>query len=284
MNCSIYRYFAVLPLVLLIHLKGGFGGEIEAPKRAEANPPVKELILPGEAFLVEGRPAFVLLPPENKRQKPQPWIFYAPTLPGLPDAHEKWMHEQFLAAGVAVAGIDAGESQGGPKGRELFSALHRELTERRAFAARPCVLGRSRGGLMVTGWAVDHPGKVAGIAGIYPVLDLRSYPGLEKAAPAYGLTPAQLEARLEEFNPIARVGVLAERRVPTFLIHGDQDTVVPLGANSAEFVARYKAAGAADAVTLIVAKGQGHNYWEGFFRCKELIEFAIERARAGMEE
>jgi hypothetical protein len=36
-------------------------------------------------------------------------------------------------------------------------------------------------------------------------------------------------------------------------------------------------------VTLIVAKGQGHNLWEGFFRCQGLIDFAIERARAGAE-
>ena len=52
---------------------------------------------------------------------------------------------------------------------------------------------------------------------------------------------------------------------------------MPLKENSAEFVARYRAAGAADAVTLIVAKGQGHNYWEGFFRCRELVDFAIDR-------
>ena len=57
--------------------------------------PIKELILPGEAFLVEGRPAFVFLPPVEKRSTHQPWIMYSPTLPGLPDAHEKWMHEQY---------------------------------------------------------------------------------------------------------------------------------------------------------------------------------------------
>ena len=77
--------------------------------------PVKELILPGESFLVEGCPSFVLWPPEEKRQKPQPWIMYAPTLPGLPDSHEKWMHQQFLTAGVAVAGIDVGEGYGSPR-------------------------------------------------------------------------------------------------------------------------------------------------------------------------
>jgi alpha-beta hydrolase superfamily lysophospholipase len=206
---------------------------------------------------------------------------YAPTLPGLPDQHEKWMHEQFLDAGVAVAGIDVGEAYGSPKGRVLFTALYQELTTKRGFAPRPCLLGRSRGGLWVTSWAADHPDKVAGLAGIYPVFDLRSYPGLAKAAPAYGLTAKELEARLGEFNPIERVAVLGKAGVPALLIHGDEDKVVPLKENSAEFAARYKAEGAEGLVKLIVAKGQGHNYWEGFFRCQELVDFVITRARAG---
>jgi WD40 repeat protein len=249
----------------------------------KASKPVKELILPGESFLVEGRPAFVLLPPEKKRSKPQPWVLYAPTLPGLPDQHEKWMHEQFLAAGIAVAGIDIGESYGSPRGRELFTAFHREMTTKRGFAEKPCLLGRSRGGLWVTSWAADHPDKVAGIAGIYPVFDLRTYPGLATAAPAYGLKSKELEERLAEFNPIERVGILAKARVPTLLIHGDEDKVVPLRENSAEFVTRCKAHGAEGIVKLIIAKGQGHNYWEGFFRCKELVDFVITHAKAGQE-
>src|SRR5215469_1926773 len=78
-----------------------------------------------------------------------------------------------------------------------------------------------------------------------------------------------------EFNPIERIGILAKAKVPACFIHGDDDKVVPLNENSKEFVARYKAAGAEDAVKLIVAEGQGHNFWEGFFRCRELIDFAI---------
>jgi 6-phosphogluconolactonase len=256
---------------------------VSLPEGGAARKPVKELILPGESFLVGGRPAFVLLPPEKKRTKPQPWALYAPTLPGLPDQHEKWMHERFLEAGVAVAGIDVGEAYGSPKGKELFTALHQELTSRRGFAPRPCLLGRSRGGLWVTAWAADNPDRVAGLAGIYPVFDLRSYPGLAKAAPAFGLTASELEARRSELNPIERVAILARARVPALLIHGDEDRVVPLTENSAEFAARYKAAGAAGAVRLIVAKGQGHNYWEGFFRCQELVDFVIARAEAGTQ-
>jgi arylsulfatase A-like enzyme len=247
----------------------------------DAGKPVKELILPGESFLVAGRPAFILTPTGGKKQSPQPWIFYAPTLPGYPDSHEKWMHEQFIAAGVAVAGIDIREGYGSPEGRRLFSELYRELTEKRGFATRPCLLGRSRGGLWVSSWAIENPDKVAGIGGIYPVFDLTTYPGVEKSAPAYGLTAGELKSRLAELNPIARVGVLAKHRVPALFIHGDEDKVVPLKENSAEFVARYRAAGAANAVTLIVAKGQGHNFWEGFFHCRELVDFVIDRARSG---
>ena len=248
---------------------------------AAAAEPAKKLLLPGESLVVQDRPAFILLPPEEKRQKPQPWILYAPTLPGLPDDHEKWMHEQFVAAGVAVAGIDIGESYGSPKGRELFTALYTELTEKRGFAERPCLLGRSRGGLWVTSWAIENPNRIAGIVGIYPVFDFRTYPGLDKAAPAYGLTRQELETRQAEFNPIERIGVLAKAKIPVALIHGDVDKVVPLKENSAEFVQRYKAAGAESLVKLIVVEGQGHNFFEGFFRSQELVDFGIAQARAG---
>ncbi len=243
--------------------------------------PLRHLNLPGEAFVVDGRPAFVLLPAEALRQTPQPWIFYAPTLPAYPDIHERWMHEQFLAAGVAVAGIDAGEAYGSPQGQTLMSALYREMTERRGFALKPCLLGRSRGGLWVSSWAIAHPEQVAGIAGIYPVLDLRTYPGLAKAAPAYGMTPQELEAGLLIHNPIARIDVLAEAKVPVCIIHGDEDQVVPLKENSATLAERYRHRGAGEMIQLIVAEGQGHNYWEGFFRCQPLVDFAIQRAKAG---
>ena len=33
-------------------------------------------------------------------------------------------------------------------------------------------------------------------------------------------------------------------------------------------------------VTLIVAPGQGHSFWEGFFHCEPLVDFLIARAKA----
>lgn len=248
---------------------------------AEPGKSVKELILPGESFLVGDRPAFIFWPEESKRTTPQPWVFYGPTLPGYPDSHEKWMHEQFLAAGIAVAGIDVGEGYGSPASQKAFTELYNLLTEKRGFSKRPCMLGRSRGGLWVTSWANANPDKVSGIAGIYPVYDFRTYPAIEKAAPAYGLTAAELSQRLEEFNPIARVHLLAKAKVPFCIIHGDVDTVVPLKENSAKLLEVYKENGQEKLVNLIVAEGQGHNFWEGFFRCQPLVDFVIQRAKDG---
>ena len=97
------------------------------------------------------------------------------------------------------------------------------------------------------------------------------------------LRPAPIVALTATATPTVQRDIAAQLRLadPAFFIHGDEDKVVPFKENSAELAARYEAAGAKDAVTLVVAKGQGHNFWEGFFRCPELIEFVIARARSG---
>ncbi len=247
----------------------------------DSEKPVKNLILPGESFLINNRPAFILWPEEAKRTSPQPWIMYGPTLPAYPDSHEKWMHQQFLDAGIAVAGIDVGEAYGSPTSQDAFTNLYKELTQRRGFAPKPCLLGRSRGGLWTSSWAIRNTDKVAGISGIYPVFDLRTYPGLQKAAPAYGLSSDELEQSLRTHNPIAQADKLANARIPVYIIHGDVDHVVPLEENSATLAKIYQQAGAADVLDITVPHGQGHNFWPGFFHCQSLVEFTIQRALAG---
>jgi hypothetical protein len=234
----------------------------------------KTLPLPGEVFSVQGHVAFVILPRTSSVSTP--WVWYAPTLPGLPGREEQWMFERFTSAGIAIAGIDVGESYGSPEGRRLFSELYNELTERRGFSPKPVMLGRSRGGLMTLSWAEVNAGKVAAFAGIYPVCNIASYPGVEKASGAYGLSPEELAAHLKEYNPLDRLPSLAKAGVPLFAIHGDVDSLVPLEQNSAEMKRRYEALGGH--MQLVVPKGQGHNMWEGFFRSEELVDFVLKNA------
>ncbi len=236
----------------------------------------KDLPLPGEVFKVDGRTAFIIMPaPEALlANRPIPWVWYAPTLPNLPEAHECWMFQRFLARGIAIAGVDVGESYGSPAGRAHFSALYRELVEKRNFSPKPVLLPRSRGGLMLYNWAAENADKVGGIAGVYPVCDLRSFPGLDKACGAYGITKEQLADKLAEHNPIDRLAPLARAEVPIFHIHGDSDRVVPLEKNSVELARRYRELGGR--MRLRVLPGKGHDMSEGFFQCEELVDFVID--------
>ena len=281
----------------------------------ESPPAHKDLPLPGEVFQVDGHTAFIIppqgiirvkrplmegvrpstppvgrpsddrdtarpsvdLPTDLPLRTSKPWVWYAPTLPGLPGREEQWMFDRFLSAGIAVAGIDVGESFGSPDGRKLFTLFHAGMTEARGYSGKPVLLGRSRGGLMALSWAAENPDKIAGFAGIYPVCSIASYPGVTKAAGAYGMQPEELESHLKEHNPIDRLARLAANRVPLFAIHGDVDAVVPLEANSGLVKERYGALGGS--MQLIVPPGQGHNMWPGFFQNPELVAFV--KAHAG---
>lgn len=254
----------------LIALTGGtfsLGGEVASGKK---------LPLPGEVWRVDCRTAFLIPATEPPVGRPKPWVWYAPTLPPYPGDAERWMFERFIRSGVAIAGIDVGESYGNSSGRDAFSALYAELTDKRGYSRKPVLLGRSRGGLQLINWAADHPAQVAAFAGIYPVCNLASYPGLEKAAPAYGLTLEQLTADLSRHNPVDRLAPLAGARVPFFAIHGDVDRLVPLETNTGLLRERYKALGGP--VTLIVPPGQGHSMWLGFFQSEDLVGFVLKHA------
>jgi len=233
----------------------------------------KSLPLPGEVFRVQGQTAFIIYPESKPTTGLIPWVWYAPTLPNLPGEAEKWMFERFTQAGIAIAGIDVGESYGSPDGRALYAALYDELTRQRGLAPRAVMLGRSRGGLMTLSWAAENADKVAGFAGIYPVCNIASYPGVTNACAAYRMTAEELSAHLAEHNPIDRLAALAKAGVPLFAIHGDSDQTVPLEANSGEMRKRYEALGGT--MQLIVPPGQGHNMWTGFFQCQELVDFVL---------
>ncbi|MFM8620289.1 MAG: exo-alpha-sialidase [Opitutaceae bacterium] len=263
---------------LVSEASGGQEKSATAPRKSAVHaPPQAGFPVDGEFFFVDGRPAFLALSAKAPARKPRPWVLFAPSLLNSPNHHEEWMLRQLLEAGVSIAGIDVGESHGNPTGRATYTALHRELTERRGLAPRVVLLGRSRGGLMTLCWAAENPEKVAAFAGIFPVCDLASWPGLAKAAPAYGMTTAELEANLAAHNPVERLAPLAAAKIPLFAIHGDADKLVPLDANSALVKARYTALGGA--MELIIAPGQGHTHWDGFFRCRELVDFVVKHAQ-----
>jgi pimeloyl-ACP methyl ester carboxylesterase len=131
---------------------------------------------------------------------------------------------------------------------------------------------------MTLGWAVENPDKVAAWAGIYPVSNIKSYPGIQRAAPSFQLTEGELTAQMLQHNPVDRLEALAKAGVPLFAIHGDSDKVVPLELNSGLLRERYQALNGS--MELVVPPGQGHNMWTGFFECEALVDFVKKHALA----
>jgi pimeloyl-ACP methyl ester carboxylesterase len=262
MKLSRTQILVMLFLAVLLDLNRLNGADTPAP--------TKDLPTPGDVFSVAGHTAFVIPGKADPAGKSKRWVWFAPTLPGLPGREELWMFDQFRDSGIAIAGIDAGESYGSPAGNKLFTEFHTQMIAR-DYSQKPVLLGRSRGGLMTLSWAASNPDKVSAFAGIYPVCNLASYPGIAQAAGAYEKTPAELQAQLADFNPIDRLSALAKAGVPLFAIHGDIDAVVPLEANSGLMKERYTALGGT--MQLLVPKNQGHNMWPGFLQSQELVNF-----------
>jgi len=220
-----------------------------------------------------------ILQPAKPAADPRPWVWYAPTIGSHPNASNEWILRKLLERGFCVCGINVGESYGSPAGRKAFSEFYQHVVREYKLETKARLLAQSRGGLMLYNWAAENADKVQCIVGIYPVCDLHSYPGLSKAAEAYGLGAAELEKLLTRHNPIDRLEPLAKAGVPILHIHGDADKVVPLEKNSQVVMDRYTALGGK--MKLIVVPGKGHAEIPEYFREPRLLQFLTEGGFSG---
>lgn len=229
-------------------------------------------------FQVAGHEAYLALPEGVQAGESTPWLWYCPSDFKLPGRLEQWMMKQCLDNGIAVAGINVKGDFGTPAGRKIFTAFYEELTENRGMAKKVSMLARSYGATQMYNWAVEHPDSIACLAGIYPVCNLASYPGMKSAAGKYRMSLEDFTKVLEQHNPVDRLAPLAKAKVPIYHNTGDVDTLVPAKDNSFLVEKRYKALGGS--ITVTVFKGQGHNYWTGFFEDQGMADFIIKHAKA----
>jgi Prolyl oligopeptidase family len=234
-------------------------------------------------FQVAGHRAFLLVPKSQHAQDQGPWIWYAPTFihKDTPGQVNRYIFDALLKNGIQVAGVDVGESYGGPEGTKVYSSFYQLVVEKYRLSSKPCLFAQSRGGLMLYNWAEEHADSVLCIAAIFPVTDLRTWP-LSKDSPqqydqardAYGMKgrDEEFRKRLEEFSPVSHLSSLAQYKVPIFHIHGDSDYWVPLS-NSCSLAKRYAALGGDAKVQVI--KGKGHESADEFFKSCDLLEFFL---------
>lgn len=234
-------------------------------------------------FAVGETQGFIIMPEKSAADGRRPWVWYAPTFIGHhPDDSHTWMATQLLDAGFAICGVDVGESYGSPAGIAQYTAFYEHVREHYRLDEKPCLLPQSRGGLMLLNWAIVNPGKVQCIAGIYTVCNIESYPGVERACGAYGMTAEALAAQLDRYNPLARAKALADAKVPMLFIHGDSDTVVPVGENAGAFVERCQSLGGN--ARIVIVPGRGHEVCPEFFQSGEFTDFLLSQGRTSVGE
>lgn len=231
-----------------------------------------------DVFEIDGRKAYLYNPPEPAKGKP--WIWYAPTINGdVIIVRHKMYYDEFMKAGIAIAGFDLGEVRGSPASTAKFTSFY-EAMVKRGFSAKPILLGQSRGGMMTLAWAVRNADKVQAWAGIYPVCNLTSWPlksSKKETLADYVMTEEQLLAKLGDFNPSNNLAGLAKNKVPMFAVHGDKDGPVPYDDNTKLLKDKYEQLGGTFSVKII--PGGRHEVSPAFFECRELIDFILKHAQ-----
>ena len=227
-------------------------------------------------FLVGSSKCFVL--DTNSSNQSKPWVWYAPTLPAHPDPSHSWYIDKLLEKGISFAGCDQGEVRGSPKSVDRFTKFYKEMVDR-GYSKQPVLLGQSRGGLMMLSWAVLNPIKVKAFAGIYPVLNLRSWPitrNLITTLADFEIDQDTFLKTVDLHNQIHQLEALARAKVPLYMVHGDSDRIVPLEENTQIVINRYTKLGGEAEVKVV--PGKGHQVVDDFFKSKELIEFIIQQS------
>ncbi|MBI2825187.1 MAG: prolyl oligopeptidase family serine peptidase [Planctomycetia bacterium] len=230
---------------------------------------------------VRGRMAYVVKPTGNVDPQKR-WLWEFPFWLGVNDGFGNLQHrnyvEKALAAGFHVAGVDVGPSCASLAAADVCQAFYERLVADHGLHKRARIMGQSHGGLIAYGWAFRHPTCVAKIAGICPATDFRSWPTLPNVVSFpvkgldYGLSLKELEARATEFNPIDNLAPLAKAGVKILHIHGDEDKLVPMSANSTELARRYRALGGA--AEIVVLPGLGHGGSE-LYQSEPLLRFLL---------
>jgi hypothetical protein len=226
-----------------------------------------------ELFSVDGSAAFLILP-RHLSQVPIAWVWDAPIqLPKYPDQTNAWLYSRLLDRGIAVAGIDIGVSYGSPEGTLKCNLFYERLMKRGGLASQVCLMPQSVGGLILYNWAARHPNHVKCIAGIYPVCDLRNYPGLAVASSSFKMTQRELGLVLEKYNPIGELAPLAQAHIPIFHLHGNKDKLVFLKANSEELIRRYQEIGGE--AELQIVPNEGHVRSDRFYKNEEFVNWIV---------
>lgn len=197
------------------------------------------------------------------------WVWYAPTfIDGTTPmaAQHAYYVDALRSSGIAVVGVDVGESYGSPAGRAAFAEFWAWLQVHGYSKSGGWIL-QSRGGLQGYTFLLEHPDAATAVAGIYPLLTYDDYIGPAGMHSAWNLTLDQFNAAKGLSDPLAHAAAFT---FPILHVHGDAD-ITTTYAREVEFMQR------APNSELITVPGLAHEYYNlEFFGEPRLINFLKE--------
>lgn len=204
-------------------------------------------------FTVAGRAAILVVP--NKPAPGLPWIWRTEFF-----GEDPQVDIALLARGWCVATVDAQSLYGSPRAMALMGQFYAHIVARYGVSKRVVLEGFGSGALAAFNFAATHPTRVAALYLDGPVLDIKSWPGRDRASlewreclTAYELT----EETLAGFkgNAIDRVPQVAALKIPIIAVWGETDSTVPPAENAAMLEKRYREQGGP--IEVIVKPGAG---------------------------
>jgi pimeloyl-ACP methyl ester carboxylesterase len=225
-------------------------------------------------FTLANRPCILVLPHEPAAGRP--WIWRMEFFGNEPQADLA-----LLAHGWCLAYMNAQDMYGAPKALALFNQFYAHLVVNAGLSKRVVLEGFSRGGLYAVNFAATHASNIAALYLDAPVLDIRSWPGRNRASKewreclaAYGITEAMLP--VFKWNPVDQIPALAAGRIPIIAVCGDADMVVPLAENTAVLEKRYRELGG---TIQVILKPGGDHHPHSLKDPAPIVDFLVKNAK-----
>lgn len=202
-----------------------------------------------EKITIEGKTLILTVPAESAPGKPWLWVGEFP-------GHLRSLEAGLVAKGWHVAHVYVSNQFGSPNAMAVWEKAYDELHGKRGLAARPALLGISRGGLYVNAWTRLHPDRVSVLYLDNGVCDARSWPaGLQLTEKGCGSkgdwkrykTEFQFasdeEAVEKSIRPTDGLAPAIRNGVLLVSVHGTKDRTVPYVDNAKPLVDLWEKSG-----------------------------------------
>lgn len=231
-----------------------------------------------QSFVLDGKPAFVVVPKTVAAGKP--WIWRT----SFPDFHSE-VDRELVRNGYHIGFLNVVSELGSDGSLDKMDRFYDLVRSQWGLAEKPALEPCSRGGLHAYRYAARHPNRIACILGDVPVMDLKSWPvkwpdskqQIQDAIQHYEFSSVD-ELMAFEGNPIDLLEPIAAAKLPLRHVICLTDKVVPPEENSLEAKRRLVALGHDLELAIVEDSEQLHGHHFPYPEVFESVRFVMQHS------